>query len=78
MQSISVKATCANCQCKGKLFKRNKKVILIPTVKLLFQDAEEEKEANSKRYEKGFLAPHGFATAMQIRDRHNSDHCYQL
>jgi hypothetical protein len=63
---MSVKATCANCQCKGKLFKRKKKVILIPTVKILFQDDEEEKEANSERYEKGFLAPHGFATAMQV------------
>ena len=64
MKSMSVKATCANCQCKGKLFKRKEKVILIPTVKILFQD--EEKEANSKRYEKGVLAPHGFATAKQI------------
>ena len=66
MQSISVKATCANCQCKGKLFKRKKRVILIPTAKILFQGAEEEKEANSERYEKGFLAPHGFATAKQV------------
>jgi hypothetical protein len=66
MQSMSVKATCANCQCKGKLFKRKEKVILIPTVKILFQDDEEEKEANSERYEKGFLAPHGFATKIQV------------
>ena len=66
MESISVKASCANCKCKGKLYKRENKVILIPTVKLLFQDEDEEKEANSERYEKGFLAPHGFATAMQI------------
>ena len=51
---------------QGTTVQEKKKVILIPTVKVLFQDAEKEKEANFERHEKGFLAPHGFATAMQM------------
>jgi len=60
---MNVKATCANCKCNGKLFKRKKRrVILVPTDEVDFEVQDED----SKRYEKGFLAPHGFATALQM------------
>ena len=58
-----VKATCANCKCRGKLFKRKRKVILIPTLKVNFGVQEEKEE--KKRYEKDLLAAHGFATRKQ-------------
>jgi len=60
---MNVKATCANCNCRGKLFKRKQscEVILVPTVKINFSDEEKK----SKRYQKGFLAPHGFDTQLQ-------------
>ena len=59
---MKIKATCANCKCRGKLYKRNQssEVILVPTVRVYFGIEEDE------RYEKGFLAPHGFATGKQM------------
>ena len=60
---MNVKATCANCKCRGKLFKRKREVILIPTLKVNFGVQEEKEE--KKRYEKDLLAAHGFATKKQ-------------
>jgi hypothetical protein len=60
---MNVQATCENCKCTGKLYKRNqsREVILIPTVTVNVGIEAED----PKRNEKGFLAPHGFATALQ-------------
>jgi hypothetical protein len=60
---MNVLASCENCKCKGKLFKRNQSldVILVPIVSLNVGVQEEDSERNGKR----FLAPHGFATALQ-------------
>ena len=59
---MKIKATCANCNCRGKLFKRNQnsEVILVPNITVYFGKEEDE------RYEKGFLAAHGFATGKQV------------
>ena len=48
---MKIKATCANCKCRGKLYKRNQssEVILVPTVRVYFGIEEDE------RYEKGLL-----------------------
>ena len=61
---MNARVTCENCKCKGKLFKRNqsREVILIPTVTVNI--GIEAKDPNKN--EKGFLAPHGFATALQM------------
>ena len=61
---MNVRATCENWKCKGKLFKRNqsREVLLIPTVTVNI--GIEAKDPNKN--EKGFLAPHGFATALQM------------
>jgi len=61
---MNVQATCENCKCKGKLYKSNQssEVKLIPTVTA---NVGPEAEA-SKRNAKGFLAPHGFATPLQM------------
>ena len=69
---MNVFATCENCKCKGKLFKRNQSLdlILVPTdslqatVSLNVGVQEEDSERNEKR----FLAPHGFATTLQKRN----------
>jgi hypothetical protein len=61
---MNARVTCENCKCKGKLFKRNqsREVLLIPTVTVNI--GIEAKDPNKN--EKGFLAPHGFATALQM------------
>ena len=58
---MNVKATCTNCKCVGKLRKQNQEVILVPFLDSLFQKEDE----CLKRYKTGFLAKHGFATALQ-------------
>ena len=59
---MDIQVTCENCKCKGKLFKRNQfgGVILVPT------DSFEEQKEDSEKYEKGYFAPHGFATKSQM------------
>ena len=62
IQLMNIKATCENCKCKGKLFKRNQsgEVVLVKT------DNFWRQEEDSVRYKKGILAPHGSSTVYQM------------
>ena len=64
---MEVKALCANCKSRGKLFKRNQsqEVILIPTVPTNSFGVDQEEEEKSYRYRKVLMKSHGSATMKQ-------------